>query len=161
MSCRHCWAMNLLPSHGEGGILGDHARDGFGAGHQLVGVEHLAYEPHAEGVGGLDAVAGEEDVHGVAEGDEAGEVVDGVAGEDAALHLEQAEPGLGRADADVAVEGAFEAAGDAEPVDGGDEGLRGTGEGEGGGRVEGAGGSAALATVDVALVHLLQGRRRR
>ena len=73
------------------------------------------------GVLGAQRVAGKHQIHGLSEGHQPRQMVDGVVGENSPFHLEQPEIGLGGRDPYIAVGGPLHARADGQSVDGGNE----------------------------------------
>ena len=107
---------------GDRGVLGDLLGDGAGDVEQAsLGSEALD-QPDGEGLGGIEAAAGEDEVLGAARSDEASEALgSAAAGDDAEADLGEAELGGGGGDAEVAGEGELRATAEGRAVDCGNE----------------------------------------
>src|SRR6185436_2833265 len=103
---------------------GDPAGELQGLGAQLLGGHHDLDETDASGFRRVDHVAGEDEAHGLADADEAGEALRAAAARDEAeLDLRLAEARLFRGDPDVARQRELASAAQAEAVDHGDDRL--------------------------------------
>src|SRR6185312_8796665 len=102
-----------------GSVGGDLARQRLSGGQQIRRRHHVVHQPQAEGFGGVDGVACEQDFERRAAADEPGQSLRAaVAGDEAELDLRLAQPGIVTGDAHGAGHGQLAATAQGEAVDG-------------------------------------------